>query len=207
VDSDRVGAACGILAPSAFVGAWLVAGSLLPGYDPLQDPISRLAGEGAAPRPLMTAGMVAFGVLVPVWARTLGERLGSSALSGVVTAAGVTTLAVAALPLTADGGSVQDLLHALAAFCGYVAMATTPLVAAPLLRRRGHGRAAVVSVVVGVVAAVALAGSVLAGAVEGSAVPGEEVGSGGLQRLGLTVVDAWHVAAAAAVLRGGLRRG
>ena len=45
--------------------------------------------------------------------------------------------------------------------------------------------------VVGAVSATALVGSLLAG----------ETGSGGLQRLGLTVVDVWHVVAAAAVLR------
>jgi hypothetical membrane protein len=204
VDADRVGAACGVLAPMAFVAAWLVGGTMTPGYDPLQDAISRLAAEGTATRPLMTAGMVAFGVLVPVWARTLGERLGSTALRWVVTAAGLATLAVAALPLTEQGGTSQDALHAVAAAVGYAAMAATPLVAAVLLRRRGHGSAAVGSVAVGVVALLALLGSVLTGSA--SVDPTGVVGSGGLQRLGLTVVDAWHVVAAAAVLRGGLRR-
>jgi hypothetical membrane protein len=205
VDADRAGAVCGVLAPAAFVGAWLVAGAATAGYDPLQQAISRLAAEGAPTRPLMTTGLVAFGVLLPVWARTLGDRLGSSALRWVVTAAGVATLAVAALPLTAEGGTAQDALHALAAVLGYAAMAATPLVAAPLLRRRGHGRAAVASVAVGVVAGGALTGSVLAGPVLPETVG--RVGSGGLQRLGLTVVDIWHVAAAAAVLRGAGRRG
>jgi hypothetical protein len=39
-------------------------------------------------------------------------------------------------------------------------------------------------------------------------VVGEEgaFGSGGFQRLGLTVVDAWHVVAAGAVLRGAVGR-
>jgi hypothetical membrane protein len=199
MDGDRVGAVCGVLAPSSFVGAWLLGGVLQDGYDPLQDAISRLAAEGASSRPLMTAGLVAFGVLVPVWARTLGDRLGSPALRGVVTVAGLATLAVALLPLTREGGTTQDAAHAVVAGAGYVAMVATPLVAAPLLRRRGHGRAAALSWVVGAVSAGALVGTLLVGE-QG------QVGSGGLQRLGLTVVDAWHVVAAVAVLRGALRR-
>lgn len=195
----RAAAWCGLAGPTAFVSAWAVGGALRDdGYDPLHDAISRLAEVGAPTKPLMTAGFVAFGVLVPVWARELGDRLGSVALRRTVTAAGLATLAVAALPLTREGGTTQDTLHAVAAGAGYVAMAATPLVAAPLLRRRGHGRAAAASVAVGLVSATALVGSVAVG----------EQGSGGLQRLGLTVVDAWHVVAAAAVLRrGSARRG
>jgi hypothetical membrane protein len=191
---DRLAAACGIAGPSAFVGAWMLGGTLLPDYDPLVDAISRLAAEGAATRPLMTTGFVAFGVLVPVWARALGRSLDSAGLRRTVTTAGLATLAVAALPLTAQGGTVQDALHAVAAGTGYVAMAATPLIAAPLLRRRGHGRAAAASVAVGLVSAAGLVGTLLAG-------EDGQVGSGGLQRLGLTVVDAWHVVAALAVLQ------
>ena len=197
--SERWGAACGVLAPTSFVGAWLVGGLLTDGYDPLQDAISRLAAEGAATRPLMSAGMVTFGVLVPVWARTLGDWLGSSPLRAVVTVAGISTIAVAALPLTQEGGTTQDALHAVAAGIGYVAMTATPLVAAPLLRRRGHRLAAAASVAVGLVSAAALVGTLAIG-------EDGQVGSGGLQRLGLTVVDAWHVVAAVAFLRSRGRR-
>jgi hypothetical membrane protein len=200
MDSDRLGAVCGVLAPSAFVGAWIAGSARAPDYDPLVDAISRLAAEGAPTRPLMSAGFVAFGVLVPVWARTLGSRLDSTALRGVVTVAGLTTLAVAGLPLTEEGGTTQDALHAATAGTGYVAMVVTPLVAAPLLRRRGHNRAATLSLAAGVVSAASLVGTLLVG-------EDGQVGSGGLQRLGLTVVDAWHVVAASVVLRGGLRRG
>lgn len=191
---ERLAAVCGIAAPSAFVGAWLVGGTRLPDYDPLVDAISRLAAEGAPTRPLMTSGMVTFGLLVPVWARTLGRVLESPGLRWTVTTAGVATLAVAGLPLTQEGGTTQDALHAVAAGIGYVAMAATPLVAAPLLRRRGHGRAAAASVAVGAVSVAGLVGTLLVG-------EDGQVGSGGLQRLGLTVVDAWHVVAALAVLR------
>jgi hypothetical protein len=198
--SDRAGAVCGVLAPSAFVSAWVVGGLSFDGYDPLVDAISGLAAEDAPTQPLMTAGFVAFGLLIPVWARTLGARLDSTALRGVVTVAGLTTLAVAFFPLTAEGGTTQDALHAVTAGTGYVAMVATPLVAAPLLRRRGYGRAAAASLAVGLVSAAALVGTVAIG-------EDGQVGSGALQRLGLTVVDAWHVVAASAVLGGALRRG
>jgi hypothetical membrane protein len=179
----RLGAVCGVLGPTAFVSGWLVNGARTPGYDPLVDAISRLAAEGAPTRAAMTACFVAFGVLVPVWARTLARELDRPALLPVVTVAGLATLAVAALPLTEQGGGLQDAGHAAAALTGYVAMAATPLVAAralpPAARR--------VSVVTGVLSATALLVSVA-------------TGSGGAQRLGLTVVDAWHVVVAAGVL-------
>ncbi len=131
----------------------------------------------------MTLCFVVFGVLVPVWAQTLARELDRPALRPVVTVAGLATLAVAALPLTRSGGQLQDAGHAAAALTGYVAMVATPLVAARALPR-GPRR---VCVAVGVVSAAALLVSVV-------------TGSGGAQRLGLTVVDAWHVAVAAAVL-------
>jgi hypothetical membrane protein len=194
VQRDAVQALCGIAGPAAFVGAWAVGSAVGDGYDPLHDAISRLAEDGAATRPLMTAGFVTFGLLVPAWARALGDRLGSAALRRVVTTAGLATLAVAAFPVTQEGGTTRDALHAVAAGTGYLAMAATPLVAAPLLRRRGLHRAAAASVAVGLVSAGALVGTVVVG-------DDGPLGSGGLQRLGLTVVDAWHVAAAVAVLR------
>ena len=181
----RVGAACGIAGPVAFVGGWIVNGARTDGYDPLADAISQLAREGAPTRAAMTACFVAFGVLVPVWAGVVARVLRVPALRPVVTTAGLATLAVAALPLTREGGQGQDVLHAVAAGTGYLAMAATPLVAARGLR----GRARTASLAVGLVSAAALVGTLVVD------------GSGGLQRLGLTVVDAWHVVVAAVVLR------
>jgi hypothetical membrane protein len=179
----RLGAACGVLGPTAFVAGWAVNGARTPGYDPLTDAISRLAAEGAPTRVAMTACFVVFGVLVPVWAQALARELGRPVLAPIVTVAGLATLAVAALPLTEQGGSLQDTGHAATALTGYVAMAATPLVAAralPPTARRA-------SVVTGVVSVAALLVSVA-------------TGSGGAQRLGLTVVDAWHVVVATGVL-------
>lgn len=188
--SRTVGALCGIAAPTAFVTAWLVGGLQAENHEPLTNAISDLAREGEPTRPLMTAGMVAFGLLLPVWAPVLGRRLDSTAVRNATVVAGLATVAVALLPLTREGGSAQDTWHAVAAGTGYLAMAATPLLAAAPLRRLGHERAAGTSVMVGLVSAAALVGSVLV-----------DDRSGGLQRLGLTVVDAWHIAAAAWVLR------
>lgn len=188
-----VAAACGIAAPLAFIGAWLAGGLRADGYDPLADAISQLAREGAPTRALMTTGFVVFGVLLPVWAWRLGRELGSRTVRNAAVVAGVATLGVALLPLTREGGQAQDGWHAVAAGVGYVAMALTPLLAAAPLRRLGHERAAGTSMVVGMVSALALVGTVLV-----------VDRSGGLQRLGLTIVDLWHVAVAVWVLR---RRG
>jgi hypothetical membrane protein len=193
VVTRRAGAVCGIAGPVAFVSAWLVGGLLTDGYDPVEQAISQLARQGASTQPLMTAGLVAFGVLLPVWALPLGRELRSGAVRAAVVTAGVTTLAVAALPLTREPGGTQDLLHAVAAGTGYVAMALTPLLAVGALRRQGRTGVAAASAAVGLVSAGCLVGTVLLPDV-----------SGGLQRLGLGVVDAWHVVAACAVLR---RRG
>jgi hypothetical membrane protein len=189
-----LGALCGIAGPTAFVGAWLAGGLLADGYDPVRQAISELAREGAPTRPVMTAGLVAFGVLLPVWARVLRRELDSRALGVTVTVAGVATLAVALLPLTREPGGPQDVLHGVAAGTGYLAMSLTPLLAAPRLRRSGRGRTAAASAAVGAVSALALVGSLISA---------EQAGA--LQRLGLGVVDAWHVAVAVAVLRRGQR--
>ena len=180
----RFGAACGLAAPVVFVAGWAVLGARTPGYAPLEDAISVLAREGAPTRAAMTACLLAFGLLLPVWARTLARELGVPALRPVVTVAAVATLAVAALPLTREGGQGQDTAHALAALTGYVAMAATPLVAMRGLRRGAREA----SLLVGATSVCALGWSVVDG-------------SGGFQRLGLTVVDAWHVALAVWVLR------
>lgn len=178
----RVGAACGIAAPVSFVSGWLVAGLRTPGYSPVAEHISELARVGAQTRPLMTTALVGFGVLAPVWAVTLGRSLGSPTLRASVTAAGLGTLAVAALPL---GASYGDGPHAVAAGAAYIGMAASPLLAAPRLQ----GKARWMSYATGAASAALLAASTMGEA------------SGALQRAGLGVVDAWFVAMAVRELR------
>jgi len=186
--SGRAAALCGVVGPVAFVGGWLVNGLRNDGYDPVVEAISQLAREGAPTRLPMTVCFVVFGVLVPVWAPTVARELGAPALRPAVTVAGLATLAVAALPLTRDPGGTQDLLHGIVASTGYVAMALTPVLAVGALRRSGRSTAATLSGLTGAVSAAALVATVVSDS------------SGLFQRLGLGVVDVWHVVVAGWVL-------
>ena len=177
----RLAAACGLLAPTAFVGAWLVAGNRTPGYSPVRDHISDLARTDAAQRHLMTAGFIAFGLLLPVFAVVLSRALHRPPVLLSVGVAGFSTLGVAAFPVDSHG-----TLHAASAFAGYVATATSPLLAARVLA--GPGRVA--SYAVGVLSAIALTISLVG------------PHSGLWQRTGLTVVDLWYAVLAVALLGG-----
>jgi hypothetical protein len=168
----------GVVGPAAFVGAWVV-GSVLrrdEGYSVVEDPISRLAEVGASTRPLMTAGFVAFGAAVPVFAAGERSSLGAPAAAALVVA-GLGTLGVAATPLR-PGEDVP--LHAVFAVAGYAGMAL-----APVLARAGR------NVPLGVVSAVCLVATAF------------EPATGLLQRAGLTIVDAWIVRRALSAGRAG----
>lgn len=178
----RWAALTGIAAPASFVTGWVVGGARARDYSSLHDAISQLARVGAPTRPVMTAGFLGFGLLALPWARTLAGSLDDRRLLGSVGLAGLSTLAVAALPL---GGPLGDGAHALTAGLGYVGMAVSPLLGAGSLT----GRARAASYTVGAVSAACLAGS-LFGAYDG-----------GFQRLGLGVVDGWFIAMAVRSLR------
>lgn len=178
----------GIVGPAAFVSAWLVGGAMRRGYMPVDAGISRLAAVGAPTRPLMTAGFVGFGVGVPVYAVALRGSVPGSAWK-TAAGTGLATLGVAAFPL--DASSMTGIVHRGFAVLGYVTLAATPLLAARPLAAAGHRRAATASVATGVGSGLCLAAAVL-GPAEGL-----------LQRLGLTLGDAWLVASAAWMLSGG----
>jgi hypothetical protein len=74
---------------------------------------------------------------------------------------------------------------------GYVTLAATPLLAARPLAVGGHRRAATLSVALGVVSGLCLVGT-LAGPAHGL-----------LQRVGLTLGDAWLISSAVWMLSGG----
>ena len=181
---------CGALAPASFIGAWAVCGALREGYDPVEQAISQLAREGTPGRLGMTAGFVGFGVLLPVFAQRLPALVGGGrAVRLTATLAGVSTLAVAALPLQRDAGGAGDALHAAAAGLGYLAMAATPALAVRPLRTQGRRTAAGASAAVSAVSAAALVTSLTAGP------------TGLWQRIGLGVVDVWFAAVAVQGLR------
>ena len=169
----------------AFVGSWVTAGLRTPGYSPITEPISRLAGFGAPQRPLMTGGMLCFAGALPLFALALRDRLPGPAWKAAV-GNGLATLAVAAFPV--GGSDAIGLAHGAAAITAYTNLAALPLLAAPPLRAAGHPQAARVSTITGVVV-----GAFLAASLTGHAV-------GLLQRTGLTLGHTWIAAAAIALL-------
>ncbi len=186
---DRLAALCGLVAPASFVGAWATFGTRRDGFDPTEQAISQLARVGTPERLGMTSGFVAFGVLLPVFAARLPALLEAGRpLRTSMVVAGVSTLAVAALPLQREEGGTGDLLHAIAAGTGYLAMAASPTLGALGLRRSGRRTAAALSVAVSGVSVAALVASVAGGP------------TGVWQRTGLGVVDAWFAACAVWVL-------
>jgi hypothetical protein len=187
----RWAAVGGILGPVAFITAWAVLGGRRSGYDPVTQHISQLAADGVAERPAMTAGFVAFGVGVPIYALALRRGLtGPAWITAVAT--GAATLGVAAFPLDASFG---DTPHAVSAGIGYATLAATPLLAARPLRQAGLTKSAAASVVAG-----ALSGGCLLATVFFP-------WSGLLQRVGLTIGDVWLISSASALMRGRLDQG
>lgn len=181
-------AAWGLVAgPVAFVSAWAVGGSRMPGYSPVHDAISRIAAVGAPERPLMTAGFVAYGAGVLLGAAAVR----SSSMARVwpaVAVNGIATWAVAALPL--DVSDAGDRAHGVAATIGYVSLALVPALAVRPLAAAGHRRAAAASVAASVAIGACLALTVVADA------------KGAFQRTGLGIGDVWLVAAGLALATG-----
>ncbi|MGQ0845578.1 MAG: DUF998 domain-containing protein [Sporichthyaceae bacterium] len=184
--SSRLAWAAGIAGPAAFVGAWVAGGLIRDGYSPVGDTISRLAEKGVDTAPLMTAGFLGFGLLMPVFARQLGRSLGSPGTAAAVTVSAVGTLAVAAFPVTAQGGTAGDSIHYAAAAAAYTANVVAPILAG----RQMTGSVGRASQATGALIAAALVGSVVT-----------DSGTGLLQRAGLTLFDAWAVAMAVRGLR------
>lgn len=182
----RAARVAGVAGPLAFVGAWAIGSVVKDGYSPVSDAISRLAEQGASTQPLMTAGFLGFGLLMPVFARGLGQALDSRAVQVAVTTSAVATLAVAAFPLSAEGGTTTDTLHNVAAGVAYAANVLGPIAAAPHLRSQAARRA---SYALSTAMTAALIGSVALDDVTGL-----------LQRTGLTLYDAWAVALAVLAL-------
>ncbi len=181
----------GLVAVTAYVLGWLVAGRVRDGYDPSQQAISELFELGAPwpSRGLMIVGLalsgVAFLLLAPVLDRCLpGEgRLGPV----LVAVAGIGTLGVIAAPCSpgCPGAATTpfDLWHTIAAGVGYGALVLAPLPFAWRLRS-AERTLAVWSVVIG-----GVAGALFLGYLGGAfaAAPGLA------QRGFNTLADAWYV--------------
>lgn len=189
---ERPVAALGLVAgPAAFITAWVVGGAVTEGYSPIDQAISRLAAESAPHPQILTAGLLTFAGAMAIGAVGLRgstlHRLWPVALANAVAAVGV-----AATPL--EHTETLDALHAVAATSAYVALAAMPLLGAAPLRRSGRHREAAWSTALGVAVAASLVATRIT-----------EVG-GLAQRIGLTLGDAWLVAAGLALFRAGRRR-
>jgi hypothetical protein len=177
----------GVVGPVGFVGAWSLAGVSARHYSAVHDAISRLAESGASTRVAMTAGFVAFGVGVPVYATALRVTLDGWAWATAL-ATGAATLGVAAVPL---GSPTSDTVHGCFATAGYLTLVATPLLASRSFARSGRSAWAVASVLSGIVSGACLLATV----------PGPAHGL--FQRLGLGAVDIWIVATAIELMRTG----
>ena len=181
---ERGLAVCGIVGVVGFVGAWAIAAQFVEGYSGIDDAISRLAAVDSPVRGWMTAGFVAFGVGVPLFALALRTTLAGSAwIAATVT--GIATLGVACTPL-----GRYDTAHFVFATIGYVSLAATPLLASRTLRDRGEVGAARWSVACGLATALLLTASVI------------DTGHGLTQRLGLGITDVWIVVVALGISSG-----
>lgn len=179
----------GIGGPLAFVAAWGFLGHSRNGYSPIDDPISQLAAIDASSRWAMTAGFLAFGTGVSLYATEVRAVLPGGAGVAALTS-GVATIGIAVTPL---GSSLGGAAHATCAGVAYAALAATPVLGGRSLASQGHLAASRASTVAGIASGVALLASAFS-----------SPRSGLFQRVGLTVGDAWIVVSACQMLR---RRG
>jgi hypothetical membrane protein len=138
-------------APVLLVGGWtLAAARQVPAVDPAVETISALAAVDATDRWIMTAALTGLGAchLVTALALRPAARPGRAVLA----LGGAATVAVAALPLPADGGSTP---HAVAAAVAFLALAVWPAAgarrAAPTLILSRPVSAAAAAVLLGLV--------------------------------------------------------
>ena len=164
------GAALGIAGPVGFISAWVGAGAATPGYSPVSEHISRLAASGTSTHAAMTAGLVAYGVTAPIFARVVGDELSKPAAFAL------------------DISDVIDKLHAASAFGTYVSLTLVPILASRALKKRGYIKTSRASIAIGAIAGVSFAASLLGPA------------HGLFQRVGITTVDVWLVGAAVVIL-------
>jgi len=183
----RLLAAAGIVGPSVFIADWATLGAHAKNYSPVSDAISELARMHAPTRPAMTAGFLVLGAALPTYAIVLRERLDGPAWQ-FAAAHGVATLGVAAFAL---GTPTSGNIHGVFAGLAYACLAATPIAASAPLRRRGHHALARTSIGVGVVCAAVLVASVA----------GPTHVHGLLQRIGLTLGDAWLMTSAAVIAK------
>ena len=168
---DRLRAALCVAGVVALTSAWVLAGVLTPGFDPVSQSISQLQRDGTATGAFVTAAFVAFAVGAAAFAPLL-PPLPRTALR----VAALATLGAAVSPLGEVRGGTQDAVHLAFGATGYVALSLLPLLASLSLR----GRARALALAAGAVTSACLLGTVPADAV-----------SGVLQRAGFLTAHVW----------------
>lgn len=188
----------GIVGVLSYVGAWLLAGMLTPGYDPLRQAISETFAVGSPPLPagLVRASLIGSGIGLAAfgWALDHGLPGHGRAAPLTCTLSGALTVLVAVFPCTRGcpgvGTTLTDTLHVFVAGGGYLALMLTPMLTAwrvraflPVFARW--------SLVLG---GLALAGFLVRNL-------GADAMAGLQQRLFNTVADAWYVVAGVVLIR------
>lgn len=159
--------------PAGFIACWLIGGLVLPGYSPIDDPISRLAATDAATRTLMNLGLVAYALGVGGSSWPMRRILGPWA-AGALGLNALMTVGVLATPL--DSSPATDLAHGIFAGVAYVSLAAVGVLGSRWLGRSTNARARI-WLVIGLITGVALALSAT------------DLAPGLLQRIGLTTTD------------------
>ncbi len=185
---DRLRAAAGAAGVVVLTAAWVVAGLLTDGFDPVRQSISQLQREGTATGTVMTAALVAFAAGTLLVSPVLGRRV-SRPVQAALLLIGLATLGAAISPLGEVRGGAQDAVHLTFGATGYLSLSLLPLLAGWALRRRSTV-GSVGSYALGVVTAACLLGTVPADAV-----------SGALQRAGFLAGHLWVLLACLVVLR------
>ncbi len=185
---ERLLAAAGVVGPCVFIADWAILGSRAKNYSPVSDAISELARMHASTRPAMTAGFLVFSAALPTYAVALRHALSGHAWK-FAAANGIATLGVAAFSL---GTPTSGDIHGAFAGLAYASLAATPIAASVALRREGNTARARTSIATGLLCAAALVASVA----------GPEHVHGLLQRIGLTIGDAWIISSAIEMMRG-----
>ena len=171
---DRLRIAGIVWAPAAFITSWLAAGLITKGYSPVRDHISDLDAIDAPTRPLMNVAFVSFALGAGLSAGPLRRFVGTPA-AAAIGANAVISIGIMLAPLgrSSDG----DRAHAAVAGLGYLALASTAPVAAPVLAT-GSRPMAVAALGVGAISLACL----------GASLTGRRAGL--WQQVGITTTDA-----------------
>jgi len=161
------GLVAAVATPVVPVGGWLVAGSVVRGYDPVRSSVSALAAGDSPSRWLMTAALILTGLGYVTTA--VGLRPADITGRGLLVVGGVGVLLTAWIPNSTMGRN--SVGHMIVTYLAFIALTVwTGVIArnrpdAPLVLRRRFGQ--VVTIVLGVLLLLTVAEIVVGGATLG----------------------------------------